>query len=130
MTSEVIFFDVNGEEITTVDVAVADDPQSRYNGLSNVSELQSGEGMLFLYQEEDYRSFVMRDMEFDLDIIFADREGAITEIHEAVEPAEGQTDRTLTEYEGLAQAVVEVPAGFCVQHGIEPDGYIKVLLYD
>lgn len=130
MDGEVGFFDVNGEHITTVDVAVAADPQSRYDGLSNVAELPMGEGMLFLYQGEDYRSFVMRDMEFDLDIIFADGEGEITEIHEAVAPAEGQTDRTLTEYEGLAQGVVEVPAGFCVQHGIEPDGYIEVLLYD
>lgn len=130
MNGEVGFYDVNGELITTIDVLVAADPQSRYNGLSNVEELTLGEGMLFLYRDEDHRSFVMRDMNFDLDIIFADAEGEITEIHEAVVPSEGQSDRTLTEYEGLAQAVVEVPAGFCVQHGIEQDAYIEVLLYE
>jgi len=69
----------------------------------------------------------MRDMEFDLDIIFADREGAITEIVMRLSSPAKDVSIELTEYEGSICSV-EV-RGFCVQRGIESDGYILEVLY-
>ena len=129
MPSEVIFYDQEEEEeLATVDVEVADDPVSRYVGLSDTESLGADEGMLFMYPGEGERSFVMRDMNFDLDIIMVDAEGEITEIHEAPAPAGEQTDRTLEEYSGLAQAVVEVPMGYSSENNIEVGDYIDVIL--
>lgn len=109
------------EVLCTVQCAVADDELSRYTGLSGYDSLEEGQGMLFLYEDEDVRSFVMRDMDFDLDIIYADKDGIVTQIHSAEAPDGNPSDRSLQEYTGVAQAVVEVPEGFARQCGIQAD---------
>lgn len=119
--SRVKFLDTSDTELCEVECEIADDEISRYVGLSHTDSLEFGEGMLFLYQEEKDRSFVMRDMDFDIDIIFADADGVITEIHSAEVPDGNVGMRSLTRYEGTAQAVVEVPKGFCEEFNIRPE---------
>lgn len=62
-----LVFQDKGVEIK---IKVANDNQSRYEGLSDVKHLEWDEGFLFEFESADTHAFVMRDMKFDLDFIF------------------------------------------------------------
>ena len=124
--AEVRFYN-DDKELCNLDCYVADDMNSRYTGLSEYDELAYGEGMVFLYMQEGMKSFVMRDMSFDIDIIFADGDGEVTEVHSAESPEGNVPERSLEEYNGYAQAVVEVPYGFAEENNIIP-GKTRLLL--
>src|SRR3989338_5701660 len=53
-----------------VRVTVADTPESRERGLSGRDGLASDEGMLFVFQNDGYHTFWMKDMLFSIDIIW------------------------------------------------------------
>ena len=108
---------VDGEtdaELATVEARVADDARKRYVGLSETESLDGDEGMLFVHDEPGEYGYVMRDMAFPIDIIFADEDGVVTTIYEA-EPE----SRPLTTYEGEGQYVLEVRMGWSEEHGLE-----------
>ena len=104
-----------GESLATVEVRVADGPLKQYVGLSATDGLAADEGMLFVHDESAERAYVMRDMAFPLDIVFADANGTVTRIHEA-EPE----SRPYTRYEGTGTYVLEVPRGWSDRHGVDP----------
>ncbi len=106
--------DENGTELAVVHATVADTPQDRYVGLSDTDSLSEHQGMLFVFDDEDERAFVMRDMDFPIDIIFIGADGRITTIHEA--PVEEGSYST--RYRGEAQWVLEVNYGYAEDHGI------------
>ncbi len=113
----------NGTELATVDAEVADTPYQRYVGLSDHDDLDEGEGMLFVFDDEDERTFVMRNMDFPIDIVFADADGEITTIHEAPVPdGPGSLDR----YQGTGQWVLEVPKGFAADHDIDEGDRLRI----
>jgi len=62
--------DIQGKKFK---VAVADNDQLRSKGLSGLKRLSKGKGMLFIFPEAVRMSMVMRDMNFDLDFIFIDK---------------------------------------------------------
>ncbi len=94
--------------LATVEVEIADTQKERYIGLSNTENLNYGSGMLFVFNQEQEQTFVMRDMNFPLDIIFIDSNRYITEIHHA--PI--TSNNNLTGYSGNAKWVLEVPKGY------------------
>jgi len=104
-----------GESLATVDARIADDALKRYVGLSATDELAADEGMLFVHDEPDEYAYVMRDMAFPIDIVFAAPDGTVTEVHEA-EPE----SRPLTEYRGTGRYVLEVPRGWSDRNGVDP----------
>ncbi|WP_434521173.1 DUF192 domain-containing protein [Halorubrum sp. AS12] len=104
-----------GESLATVDARVADGFVKRYVGLSATEELDAAEGMLFVHADSAERAYVMRDMAFALDIVFADANGTVTTIHEAAPES-----RPLTRYEGTGRYVLEVPRGWSDRHGVDP----------
>lgn len=116
--ADVIFYDDDGNKLADLYCKVADDSMSRYQGLSEYDSLPEGQGMIFLYKNEEERTFIMRDMDFDLDIIFANSDGEVTDIYSAEAPDEDVPDRSLTEYTGVAQAVVETNRGFAAENDI------------
>ncbi|GAB6879314.1 hypothetical protein JCM17823_15880 [Halorubrum gandharaense] len=108
---------VDGEtdaELATVEARVADDARKRYVGLSETESLGADEGMLFVHDEPGEYGYVMRDMAFPIDIIFADEDGVVTAIYEA-EPE----SRPLTTYEGEGQYVLEVRMGWSEENELE-----------
>ena len=107
-----------GEELATVDVEVADTPAERYTGLSDHESLADGEGMLFVHDDEDERTYVMREMAFGIDIIFVGSDGEITEIHHARAPEPGEDGEGMS-YSGRAKWVLEVPYGYTNETGVE-----------
>lgn len=110
----VTIYTTDGTQLGTIRATVADEPDERYTGLSDTDSLAEDEGMLFVFPEEDTRSFVMRDMNFPLDMIFVDAEGRITEIHHA--PVENGS--FLTRYRGTAKWVIEVDRGWTTEHDV------------
>ncbi|TKX75976.1 DUF192 domain-containing protein [Halorubrum sp. GN11_10-6_MGM] len=114
-----------GESLATVEARVADGFVKQYVGLSATDELDGGEGMLFVHGESAERAYVMRDMAFPLDIVFADANGTVTTIHEA-EPE----SRPLTRYEGTGRYVLEVPRGWSERHGVEPGDRLVIEGFD
>lgn len=65
---------VKGKEIW---VEVARTPEERAIGLMGRTKLGKDEGMLFVFEEEGYHSFWMKDTLLPLSIAFIDKEGRI-----------------------------------------------------
>jgi uncharacterized membrane protein (UPF0127 family) len=71
MTNNLFSITING---TAFHLAVADDDASRKKGLSGFERLGKNKGMLFIFPEPIVMNMVMRDMNFDLDFLFLDKD--------------------------------------------------------
>jgi hypothetical protein len=107
-----------GEVLGRVDAAVADTFSKRYVGLSDTESLADDQGMLFVHDGVAERTYVMREMDFGLDIVFVDSDGTITSIHHAPAPGPGE-DGNDQRYSGRGQYVLEVNRGWTDDRGIE-----------
>ncbi|MCU4717547.1 DUF192 domain-containing protein [Halapricum hydrolyticum] len=116
-TTTVRALTADGETLGTVTAAIADTPELRYLGLSDTEHLPDDRGMLFVFESIDDRSFVMRRMDFGIDIVYADGEGRITTIHHAPAPDHG--DGNDQRYPGRGQYVLEVTYGWTTDRGVE-----------
>ncbi|WP_135820392.1 DUF192 domain-containing protein [Halostella litorea] len=117
--------DGDGDELAVVDAEVADTGDERYTGLSNHESLANGSGMLFVHGGEDDRTYVMRDMDFGIDIVFVAENRTITTIHEAPAPGPNE-DGESQRYSGRAKWVLEVPKGYTDAQGIEAGDTIAI----
>mgnify|MGYP002338704089 FL=1 len=125
-TTVTVVDDATDEALASVNVRIADTGQKRYTGLSDTESLGPNEGMLFVHDADEQHAYVMREMAFPLDIVFADANGTITTIHHAELPPEGTSGSDLTRYRGRGQYVLEVPYNYTREHGIEPGDRIRV----
>lgn len=64
----------------TIWVEVSKTPEERYRGLMGRRYLGKDEGMLFIFETEDYHGFWMKDTLIPLSIAFIDRKGKIVGI--------------------------------------------------
>ena len=108
-----------GETLGQVEAAVADTFPKRYVGLSETDRLPADRGMLFVHGGVDERTYVMRNMSFGLDIVFADADGRITAVREAPKPGPDENGAD-QEYTGEARYVLEVNRGWAADRGVEP----------
>lgn len=113
-TASVDFIDNEGNTISTVKVAVADDDESRSEGLMDVFELPRDSGMLFIFEDESPRSFWMANTPLSLDILFVNSEMEIIRIHRNTAPY--SQDNILSD--GPAMYTIEVNAGYTQRHDI------------
>lgn len=95
-------------------VQVADDAQERARGLMHVEEMETLEGMLFVYSEPRAASFWMENTLIPLDMLFAGADGTITHIHEDAMPL----DRTSIRGGEEVQFVLEINGGLSERMGI------------
>lgn len=58
---------------------IADESIEQQIGFSKATNIANDEGILFLFDSEQKRNFWMKDVNFDLDIIFLDKEGRVLE---------------------------------------------------
>lgn len=123
-TGTVTITDANGTELADVDVRVADTERERYVGLSETDSLADGEGMLFDFPEPGRHEFVMRDMDFPLDIVFIDSNGTVTTIHHAPTPSNATDDDQ--RYPGSGQYVLEVPRGYANATGLDVGDTVSI----
>lgn len=77
-----IFTYINeSKNIYTLELEVADTPTEREKGLMYRENIEDGYGMLFVFPEEQYITFWMKNTLVSLDIIFLDSDFVITTIH-------------------------------------------------
>lgn len=108
----------DGNRLGTVNAAIADTGDKRYLGLSDASTLPEDAGMLFVFSAERAGvTFVMREMDFGIDIVYADAEGTITRIHNAPEPGPNE-DGSEQRYPGSGRYVLEVPYKWTDRNGV------------
>jgi len=108
----------DGATRAAIRVAVADSRIERYEGLSNTAPLDDGEGMLFVHDEESSYAYVMREMNYPLDIVFVGANGTVTTVHHAELSPEGTGGGDLERYRGRGKYVVELPYGYTNETGI------------
>ena len=117
-TTEVTVRSTDGEVLGSVTAAVADTSDLRYLGLSDTEFLPEDRGMLFVYDEVHDLTFVMREMDFPIDIVYADDEGVITSIHHARAPGPDEDGNDLR-FPGRGQHVLEINRHWTTDRGVE-----------
>ncbi|KAB1186698.1 MULTISPECIES: DUF192 domain-containing protein [Haloferax] len=117
-TSLTIVDDQTGETLATVDARVSDTYPKRFTGLSDTESLATNEGMWFVHDSPGTYTYVMRDMDFPIDIIFVAENGTITRIHHAELDPAGTSESDLTRYRGTGKYVLEVPYGYTTENCI------------
>ncbi|MCF7951793.1 MAG: DUF192 domain-containing protein [Spirochaetaceae bacterium] len=93
---------------------VAATPEARRKGLMFRSELEKNSGMLFIYPEEKYLCFYMKNTFIPLDIAFINRELKIVDIRQ-MKPL----DETLVCCRKKARYALEANKGFFRKKGIK-----------
>ena len=100
------------------------EPQAQERGLSRRSGLGAHDGMLFVFPHDDYYSFWMKDMKFPIDILWLDANYTIVDSAQAVQPSSyPQTFAPRVP----ARYVVELPAGFFVEHSLKIGNILEIL---
>ncbi len=108
------FAGADGAGKSSVQVEVANDDASRTRGLMGRTSMSEDQGMLFIFEDTDVRSFWMVNTPLSLDIIFVGEDMSIVKIHQSTTP---YSDASL-ESGAPAKYVVETNAGYCARHGI------------
>lgn len=100
------------------------EPAEQYRGLSGREYLCADCGLLFVFPDSAPRSFVMREMNFPLDIIFIN-DGRIINIEAEAQP-EGIDPENFYLSAGSADMVLEVPAGTSHTQAWEPGLLVQI----
>lgn len=111
---DVTFLNNEGNEISTIRAAVADEPEERNQGLMDVTDLPADAGMIFLFPEERERSFYMANTPLSLDILFINADSVIVRVHHNTNPFSNKQLLSGTP----AKYVVETNGGYCISHDI------------
>jgi uncharacterized protein len=95
---------------------VVDTPDKAVLGLSRREKLRDNEGMLFIYTEKERKSFWMKDMKFDLDILWIEGDKIVRISRNA--KAEGSNPSRTYDSGVPVDNVLEINAGLCDRLGI------------
>lgn len=103
-------------------VEIADTPSKRSVGLMHRTKLANDRGMLFVFPEEDYLSFWMKNTKIPLDIGYFNQDGILLEIYSMKPNQESEV------YGSRKKAIyaLEVNQGWFSENGIIP-GAVLVL---
>ncbi|WP_434287632.1 DUF192 domain-containing protein [Celeribacter sp. SCSIO 80788] len=102
-------------------IEIADDAGERALGLMNRTEMARSHGMLFVYEKPQPVAFWMANTLIPLDMIFADRRGVVTRVHDNAVPL----DRTAIPGGDAVFAVLEINGGLAQGLGIKPGDVIR-----
>ncbi|WP_246043098.1 DUF192 domain-containing protein [Fodinibius saliphilus] len=111
----VSFLSTQGDTLSTVEVAIADEDIERNQGLMDVRDLPKSKGMLFIFENNEPRSFWMANTPLPLDIIFVNNNYEIVRIHHNTQPFSEKSFAS----EKPAKYVIETNAGYCIAHDIQ-----------
>ena len=100
---------------------VADSPEERRLGLGGRNGLEEGHAMLFVWPEERPVTMWMKDVPFDLDAVFIDKDLNIAAIH-AMKSQPGASLDELVRYRSgePVKYVLEIAGGLAEKCGITP----------
>jgi uncharacterized protein len=99
-----------------LEIEIADDDDERMRGLMDRQNLPDNAGMLFIFPNEELRSFWMKNTYISLDIIYINSQKEIVSIQKYTQPKSTYSIPS----EKPAMYVLEVNAGFTDKNGIDP----------
>ncbi len=105
----------SSSEVFSVGVELAVTDEQHQIGLMNRESLSENDGMLFVFDDEQTRSFWMKNTLIPLDMIFINSSGSIVDINHDAVPL------SLEPFTSAAPAryVLEVNGGYCDEHSID-----------
>ncbi len=115
-TTRVVTIDASGGEKVEVHVEIADDDYEQARGLMYRTALAEDRGMLFVFPDEEERSFWMRNTLIPLSVAFMDSEGRIVDI-EDMKPLDDDPPHYVSAEP--ARYALEVNKGFFEERGVE-----------
>ena len=107
----------NGKELIKIKAEIADDNEERLKGLMSRENLNENEGMLFVFENEDYQTFWMKNTLISLDMIFIDENLKIVDIKNAQPCEEEQCN--LYKSSKPAKYVLEVNGNFTIRNNVK-----------
>lgn len=117
------FVEINNKLIS---IELANTPEKKYLGLSGRKKICDDCGMLFMFEQKAKPTFVMRDMDFGLDIIWI-KDNKIVKIDENL-PPEGSVVQNYFTCDTPVDYVLEVNSGFAQKNNIKIDNVVKIKL--
>jgi phosphatidylglycerol---prolipoprotein diacylglyceryl transferase len=114
-------------EEQALEVEVVSSPTSIAQGLSGRNEIGS-DGMLFIFEEPRQAVFWMKDMLFDLDLVWIAGGQVVGVSAHVPAPSLGTLERDLPRYPspGAVEMVLELPAGWAEERGISPGSSVRL----
>jgi uncharacterized membrane protein (UPF0127 family) len=109
------------DTIKIVDIEIADDDQTRAQGMMYRSSMPYDRAMLFIMQYEREQSFWMRNTKMALDIMYVTGDFEIVTIYKHTQP---YSESPIPSFK-KAKYVVETAAGFCDKFGIKEGNFIE-----
>jgi len=106
--------------VASFDIEIADDEYKTQTGLMYRSSMEDSQAMLFIFPDEQMRSFFMKNTEFSLDILYFDANKKLINLHQETEPF---NERSLPSA-APAKYVLEINGGLSEQWNLEPGDYI------
>lgn len=112
----------------TLTVEVVNTPQSTTQGLSGRDAI-GAQGMLFIFPTNEARYFWMKDMKFDIDIIWISHNQIVGITRNVPKPQEDTPDYKLETYpsQESVDMVLELGAGESEKYGINPGDVVQLV---
>ncbi len=113
-----------------LEVQVADTEPRRVRGLMFQERLSYDQGMLFVFDEPKVHSLWMMNMQFSLDMIWLDADGAVVHIERDVKPCKSAVELVTCPSQiplTPASYVLEVSSGFVERFGIDGGSRIEFI---
>lgn len=107
----------------SIQVEVADTPETRTQGLSDRKMLPESAGMLFVFDSPAQYGFWMKNMNFAIDIVWIDAEMYVVGIEKQVSP---ETFPKMFYPNQAVKYVLELPAGFSDEYRIDLGQYVTI----
>lgn len=108
----------------TLDIEIAQTDYETQTGLMYRKSMEEHQGMLFIFQEEQPRSFYMKNTEFSLDIIYINKKKKVVSIKKNTIPY----DKNSLPSGKPVLYVLEIKAGLSDRWGIENGDSVRWLL--
>ncbi len=116
-----VYWVISGHETF---IEIVKTPSAMYRGLSNRPSLCRDCAMMFVFPESDQRIFVMRDMNFPLDIVFINNSKIVKIYHNL--PPEGSAPQFQYSSVVPADRVLELNAGVAREFGLEEGQWLDL----
>lgn len=116
---------VSDSILAELDLEIAETDYETQTGLMYRHSMNDKQAMLFIFKEEELRSFYMKNTEFALDIIFINSKKEIVSIKKNAKPF----DKTSLSFNAPAMYVLEINAGLSDTWGLEIGDVLEWTVY-
>ena len=121
LTVQEVSIERNGQSIAVVKAEIARTHEERANGLMFRERLPDGEGMLFIFENDQIMSFWMRNTFIPLSIAFIASDGIIIDIKDMYPHDESPVTSSRS-----VRYALEVPQGWFLRVGVQTGDVVRI----